>query len=71
MSAVSDALAALKNVVLLQERLENVRADLSNTTGDLKSLAEKVVDIDKRLYAVERVIELGARQSQQRRIEEQ
>lgn len=70
MSALSDALAALKNVVLLQERLENVRADLSNTTGDLKSLTEKVVDVDKRLYAIERVIDLGARQSQQKRIEE-
>ena len=69
MSALSDALAALKNVVLLQERLENVRLDLSNTTGDLKTLAEKVVDVDKRLYAVERVMDLGARQSRQKRIE--
>lgn len=69
MSALSDALAALKNVVLLQERLENVRSDLSNTAGDLKTLAEKVVDVDKRLYAVERVMDLGARQSRQKRIE--
>ena len=70
MSAMSDALVALKNVVLLQERLDRVRSDLSNTTGDLKTLTEKVVDIDKRLYAVEKVIDLGARQSKQRRIEQ-
>ncbi len=69
MSALSDALAALKNVVLLQERLDVVRSDMANTTGDLKTLTEKVADIDKRLYAIERVIDLGARQSRQKRIE--
>jgi len=69
MSALSDALAALKNVILLQERLEAVRSDMSNTTGDLKILTEKVVDIDKRLFAIERVIDLGARQSRQKRID--
>jgi hypothetical protein len=68
-SALSDALAALKNVILLQERLDVVRSDLSNTAGDLKTLTEKVADIDKRLYAVEKVIDLGARQSGQKRIE--
>jgi hypothetical protein len=69
MSLLSDAYGALKNVVLMQERLESVRADLITTTGDLKALAEKVVDIDKRLFAVERIIDLGARQSRQKRIE--
>lgn len=69
MSALSDALAALKNVVLMQERLDSVRADLAVTAGDIKTLTEKVFDLDKRLYAVERVIELGARQSRQQRIE--
>jgi hypothetical protein len=70
MSAVSDAFTALKNVVLLQERLDSVRTDLTHTAGDLKALTEKVVDIDKRLYAVEKIIDLGARQSGQKRIEE-
>jgi hypothetical protein len=69
MSALSDALAALKNVILLQERLDIVRSDLANTSGDLKTLTEKVADVDKRLYAVERVMDLGARQSRQKRIE--
>ena len=69
MSALSDALAALKNVVLLQERLDVVRSDMANTSGDLKSLTEKVADIDKRLYAIEKVIEMGARQSSQKRID--
>ncbi len=70
MSAMSDAFTALKNVVLLQERLNSIRADLSVTTGDLKSLTEKVFDIDKRLYAIEKVIDLGAQQSRWKRIEE-
>ena len=69
MSALSDALAALKNVVLLQERLDVVRSDMSNTSGDLKTLTAKVADIDKRLYALEKIIDLGARQTRQKRIE--
>jgi hypothetical protein len=68
-SAISDAFTALKNVVLLQERLDAVRGDLAVTAGDLKALTEKVVDIDKRLYAIERVIDLGVQQSRQKRIE--
>jgi predicted nuclease with TOPRIM domain len=69
LSAISDAFTALKNVVLLQERLDSIRSDLSVTAGDLKALTAKVYDIDKRLYAVERVIELGAQQVLQKRIE--
>ena len=69
MSLLSDAYSALKNVVLMQERLDSVRIDLATTTGDLKALGEKVVDIDKRLYAIERMMELGVRQSRQKRIE--
>lgn len=70
MSALGDVFTALKSVVLIQERLDQTRDDLSNISRDLLKLKDFTHQLDKRLYAVETVIELGARQSQQKRIEE-
>ena len=71
MSAFSDIFSALKNVVLLQERLDSVRADLAVMAGDHKALTAKVYNIDKRLFAIERMIDLGARPTRLKRIEDQ
>jgi hypothetical protein len=70
MGAFGDAAAALKNVVLMQERLERTQADIATLSADLLKLKGFTHDLDKRLYAVERIMDLGARQSQQKRIEE-
>ena len=59
MSAVSDALAALKNVVLMQERLDVMRADLGRTATDLRALTDKVYSIDGRLLRIETMIEMS------------
>jgi hypothetical protein len=32
-------------------------------------MSDKIVDLDKRLYALERIIDIGARQSRQKRID--
>jgi hypothetical protein len=69
MSSVGDALAALKSVVLMQERLERMQKDMDGIASGLSGLKDFAHDLDKRLYAVERVIDLGARQSKQKRIE--
>ena len=69
MSAVGDALAALKSVVLMQDRLERMQRDLDGIATGLSGLKDFTHELDKRLYAVERVIEMGARQSSQKRIE--
>ena len=69
MSAVGDALAALKSVVLMQDRLERMQRDLDGIATGLSGLKDFTHELDKRLYAVERVIEMGARQSNQKRIE--
>ncbi len=69
MSSVGDALAALKSVVLMQERLERMQKDMDGIASGLSGLKDFTHDLDKRLYAVERVIDLGARQSKQKRIE--
>jgi predicted nuclease with TOPRIM domain len=69
MSTVGDALAALKNVVLVQERLEAIRADVSRQADDLKRLTEQVYALDKRVVRIETMIEMSGRGSGQARIE--
>ena len=59
MSALSDALAALKNVVLLQERLEVVRSDVEQLSADVDGLREYAVSIDKRVVRIETLIEMS------------
>jgi hypothetical protein len=58
-SAVSDALAALKNVVLLQERLDVMRGDLTRTAADLRTLTEKLYAVDSRVLRIETMIEMS------------
>ena len=61
MSAVGDALAALKNVVLMQERMDVLRGDVVRITDDLKSLTAKVYNVNERLVRIETMIEMGGR----------
>lgn len=70
MSALSDAFATLKNVMLMQERIDALRADVARTAGDLGSLTEKVFEIDKRVVRIETMIEMSTRDRAQPRIEE-
>ena len=70
MSAFADAFTAMKNVILMQERLERMQMDVTGLADGLDGLQDFAHDLDKRLYALERIIDLGARQSQQKRIEE-
>ena len=70
MSAMGDALAALKNVVLVQERLEVIRADVSRQADDLKRLTEQVYELDKRVVRIETMIEMSGRGLEQPRIQE-
>ena len=69
MSAIGDALAALKSVVLMQDRLERMQRDMDGIATGLSGLKDFTHELDKRLYAVEKVIDLGARQTRQKRIE--
>lgn len=61
MSVVGDAFTALKNVMLLHERIEGVRSDVERLTTDLKGLTEYVVSVDKRLVRIETMIEMAGR----------
>ena len=71
MSALGDALSALKNVVLMQERIDNIRGDMSRTADDLRSLTEKVLSLDSRVVRIETMIEMSTRAGSPPRIEGQ
>jgi hypothetical protein len=60
-SAAGDAFAALKNVMLMQERIDGLRADIGRSSEDLKALTEKVFSIDKRVVRIETMIEMSGR----------
>lgn len=70
MSTLSNALAGLKQVILLQDRVERMEKRLDTMSDDIDGLADMTHDLDKRLYALERIVDLGARQARQPRIEE-
>jgi hypothetical protein len=70
-STFGDALKALKQVILLQDRVERIDQRMGRMADDIDGLAEVSHDLDKRLYALERIIDIGAQQARQKRIEEQ
>lgn len=57
MSGFGDAFAALKNVMLLHERVERVQKDVERFSGDLKDSNRWVADIDRRVARIEGVME--------------
>jgi hypothetical protein len=60
MSSVGDAFTALKNVMLMQERIEGLKRDMAISNGDLRTLTEKVFELDKRVVRIETMIEMTA-----------
>jgi hypothetical protein len=70
MSAFSDAMAALKNVVLMQERLELVRNELSELAGTVEKVQAYAVSLDKRLIRIETLAEVAAGRAAAPRLEQ-
>ncbi len=60
MSTVSDALTALKNVVLMQERLDVVRRELGELHDTVNAMNNRVLDVDRRVARLEGMIEGAA-----------
>lgn len=71
MSTIGSALGALKQVILLQDRVERMEGRLEAMANDIDGLVDVAHDLDKRLYALERIVDLGAQQARQNRIEKQ
>jgi hypothetical protein len=70
MSALSDAFTAIKNVMLLQERVEGVQRDVERLNADVRGLNDYVVAVDKRVVRIETMIEISGRSGGQPRIEQ-
>lgn len=70
MSTFGNAVKGIREILLLQRDVQDLERVVSGQRGEIDRLTDHVIDLDKRLYAVERIMELGARQSQQKRIEE-
>jgi hypothetical protein len=62
-SAFGDAFAALKNVILMQDKLERMQTQIDATANDLRGLKDYAVEIDKRVARIEGVMEGVARAS--------
>jgi hypothetical protein len=62
-SALGDAFAALKNVILMQDKLERMQRQIDSSAGDLRGLRDYAVEIDKRVARIEGVMEGVARAS--------
>ena len=60
MSALGDALAALKNVVLMQERLDVMRSEQVRIAEDVRGLNDYIVSVDRRVIRIETMIEMSA-----------
>lgn len=71
MSSIGDVLKAVRDVLLLQSQVAQLDEQIEAQDARLAALTDKVTDVDKRLYALERIIDLGARQSAQKRITDQ
>ena len=69
MSALADALTALKNVVLLQERLGAMRQDFDSLSSDVRGLKDYIVAVDKRLVRIEALAEVAKSRGGPPRIE--
>lgn len=71
MSTLGDALKALKNIAIMDERVSRLQSDVDELSRNVAGLSNMAHDLDKRLYALERIIDIGAQQARNKRIEEQ
>jgi hypothetical protein len=69
MTAISDALTALKNVVLMQERLDAMRMEQARVAEDVRGLNAYILAVDKRVVRIETMIEMSNRREAAPRIE--
>ena len=70
MSSFSDTLKGIRDLLLLQRDVRDLERAVDTQRDELEDHADQIIDLDKRLYAMERIMELGLKQTQQKRIEE-
>lgn len=70
MSAFGDAFTALKSVILMQSRLDQLDKRMATMAGDMDGLTDAIGLLRDRVSRLEGIIEGAAMASRQRRIEE-
>ena len=70
MSTIGDILKSVREVLLLQSQVGLLTKEVDEQNKEMRHMSDKIVDLDKRVYAIERIMELGARQQAQKRLEE-
>lgn len=70
MSSLGDAMTALRNVVLMQERLDVLTRKVDRLADDVRDTNDYALAIDKRLIRIETMIEVGRGRPPQPRLEE-
>ena len=70
MSVFGDAVGAIRQVILMQSRIDQLDSKMTTLTSDLGGLTDALVDVRDRVSRLEGVIEGAAMASRQRRIKE-
>jgi hypothetical protein len=71
MSALGDAMKAIKNVLLMQSDIERMQKEIAQVAGDVRGLRDYAVSIDLRVVRLEALEEARGpvRKAQQPRLE--
>jgi hypothetical protein len=69
MSTVGDILAGLKKVLLLDDSVARLQADVSKLMDDVRRTREYAAEIDKRVVRIETLIEVSERRAGQPRLQ--
>ena len=70
MSNFGDTLKGIRDLLLLQRDVRDLERTVDTQRDELEDHADQIIDLDKRLYAMERIMDLGLKQTLQKRIEE-
>lgn len=66
MSALGDAMSAIRNVILMQERVLNMQKSLDQLLANVDGLSDYAVAIDKRVVRLETMVEVASRSANTR-----
>ena len=59
MTAFSDAMKAVREIILVQAKVDRLNQDFARIGDDLRGLKDVVADIDKRVVRIETMIEIA------------
>ncbi len=70
MSAMSDALKGIRQILLIQDQVQRLEQQTERQGQEIGKLADDLISVDKRVVRIETMIEMSGRGGSQPRIEE-